>query len=199
MDLLIFPISGFPKGFQLTFLSALSGLLFLLIYGRLSNQGKLRNVKDRIYASFLEAVLFRNSGSIAIRAQGRMLYLSLAYFSLAIPPILVLMIPCILLLAQFNLRYASEAMVPNREFKLNVILKDRGALKDLNLQLGDSLEALSAPLREMRENKASWRLRAKSSGTEQIRLTLHNGEEWSMEVHTGQDVESIVSGQYASW
>ncbi|NMC63753.1 MAG: hypothetical protein GYA55_11375 [SAR324 cluster bacterium] len=194
IDLLLWPIGWLPKGLQLVVVSLLAGVVLLLFYGKVSNQVKLKNVKTKIYASFLEAVLFRHDGLVTLKAQGRMFRLAFVYFGYAVPAILMLAVPCILLLAQLNVRYGYRPLPLNEDVVLKVVYKEIDALRNVNLQGSENIEVLIPPIRMMAKKEASWRFRPINNGIGTLKL----GDQ-EEKVVVGVDEKKIVNGRVSTW
>jgi len=193
-DLLLWPIEWLPKGFQLVVVSLLAGVVLLLLYGKVSNQERLKNVKAKIYASFLEAVLFRHDGLVTLKAQGRMFRLAFVYFGYAVPAILVLAVPCILLLAQLNVRYGYRPLPLNEDVALKVVYKDAGALRNASIETSGNIEVLTPPIRMMGKREASWRLRPIDNGVGTLKLGQQEEK-----VAVGVDEKKITNGRVSTW
>lgn len=93
-----------PEGSLIT-ISLLLGVLLLWIYGKVSFQKRIKMVKRQISSSLLEAIIFRHDLRSSLAAQLGMLKGGAHYFILAVPPLIILAVPCILALAQLNLWY----------------------------------------------------------------------------------------------
>lgn len=200
MDIICSLLGVFPRGAQLVILSIIAGVILLLLYWVVSNQDRLRLTKNRIYASFLEAVLFRHDSLITLRAQARMFGLGFLYFMCAVPPILILMIPCVLLLGQLNLRYGYKALEINKDYVLSVTLKDLKQVEGLELRTDGKIEAVTPTLRILEDKKALWRVRPNQEGSSQISVGIKNSSNSQEDnVYVSNEPKAISSGIVSSW
>ena len=199
MDILTAPLQGMPRGLQLIFFSCLAGILLLLLYGRVSNQQRLREIKTGIFASFLEAVLFRHDGMTALKSQARMLKLAFFYFLSALPAIFVLMIPCIFILGQLNSLYGYEPLPLDRDTLVSVRLKDRGLLKEVTLKSGSGLDITTPPIRIIEEGTAAWRIRPLAETASHIETGSESGGPWEHEEVTATPAHRITNGRSGTW
>ncbi len=158
-DLLLLPFNGFAPGWGLVALSAVSGVIFLLIYGRCSNQAKLREVKRNIGATLLETVLFRRDFGLCLQAQGRLFGLACRYLFLAVPPIVILAIPGLIILAQLNLRYGVRPLQLGEHALLKVRLERVAEVDRVVLSTSPGIHA-TAPVRIRSTGEVVWRLDA---------------------------------------
>lgn len=192
--------SFIPKSWGLLLLSFVAGVLLLLLYGKVSNQKGLKRVKDRIYSYVLESVLFRHDIRTALAAQGRMFVLAGVYLGHALPALLVLAIPCIILLAQMNLWYGYLPLQMQGETVLTARLADSAQLQQVQLETSPNVEAVTPALRIAEQKVVQWRI--KMNTTDQGYLTLKVGDSGQKETipvigmnHTG----SIPTGRYSDW
>jgi len=184
IDWILYPFSGCPKLWGLVYLSLLAGVLFLLCYGQVSNQKAIKNVKRKIFASLYESVLFRHDLKTCLKAQWRMLIGGAVYFCLAVPPIIVLMIPCVLLLAQINLRYDSNGLIPHQAAIIRVNVTEQVALNEIKLSLagaGASTVEITPKLRDLENNEAVWRIVPTEKTSFEVNISLKD-ETYSLPV-----------------
>ena len=203
VDLLLWPMRWAPAGAQLVYLSALCGVLFLLIYGKVSNQRAIADVKRGIYAAFLEAIIFRHDLKVSLAAQGRMLVNGTKYFLLAVPPLIVLLIPCLFLLGQLFVRFGVEGLRAGEPVLLTAKLREHGAVLKSELQVVEGLTA-SEPVRIPSTGEIFWRLVLRADKDQSaaataavVKLTLPEGIV-EQPVSVG-GVGVAAGGLFASW
>lgn len=156
-DLSLYPFRGVPKLWGLLFLSVVSGVLLLLCYGVISNQNGIRNIKRKIVAALFESVLYRHNLRICLAAQLRMLVGAAVYFAYAVPPIIVLMIPCLLMLAQFNLRYETDGLKVGEPALVRVKVDNETYLDTISLTTSENVD-VTPRLRVLEDNEVIWRI-----------------------------------------
>lgn len=110
-----------PPLFGLTYLSAAVGIGMLWVFGKTSNQKRMRQVKRRVQAGLLELRVFVDEPVISLRAQKSLLAANLTYLFLALRPALWMAVPLGLLLIHLEsfyqrapLRTAEPALVTMR-------------------------------------------------------------------------------------
>src|SRR4030043_1188364 len=108
--LLLPPFRSLNPWAGMAFISLLTGLLMLLIYRLTSNQSGICRVKDKIKAHLLELRLFKDNMGVTMKAQGQILQANFRYLGLNLKPLLVMIVPLILILAQLNLWFGSEPL-----------------------------------------------------------------------------------------
>lgn len=171
-DLLCAPFARLSPWGAMAFLSLLTGLLMLLVFRFTSNQKGIRRTKDLIKGHLLEFRLFKDNFGVTMRAFGHVLLYNLRYLAYALKPLLVMIIPLLLILAQLNARFGYRPLHPGEQVLLKVKLV-RG-MNPLNLDLtiapSKSFTVETPPLRIEEEGEVDWRLRAVEAGHHDIVL-----------------------------
>lgn len=193
------PFSDPLSSWGLLLVSVVSGVVFLLIYGAISFQQALKRTKRKIYAAVLEAVLFRHDLRTSLSAQGRLFQYGTVYFALAIPPIIVLLIPCLVILAQLELRYGARPLRVG-ESSVVVLQVSRPELVDKAQLIADPNLAVTPPVRVREKKEIVWRVDALGPGLHQVKVALADGsaaiaEEIPVATHPGR----IETGIYNEW
>jgi hypothetical protein len=176
VDLLLWPFTELLPIWGLIAVSVISGIVLLICYGKISQQAKLKAVKRKIYAALLETILYRHDLRTCLRAQGAMLMGGVTYFLLAVPPILILALPCILLLSQLNMHFGFRPLVPGEHAIVEVAVADAEALNTVQLT-GSAGVDVTEPLRVSSEKRAFWRVTIKETGDQTVALKMGDGAE----------------------
>jgi uncharacterized membrane protein (DUF106 family) len=165
-DLLLFPFRSLNPWAGMVFVSLLTGLLMLLIYRWTSNQTGIRRVKDKIKAHLLELRLFKDNMSVTMKAQGQILRANLRYLALNLKPLLVMIVPIVLILAQLNVWFGSEPLAVGRPAILKVRLEPGQDVMGTELALEAPSEVVveTPPLRLEEPREVDWRLRPAAPG-----------------------------------
>ena len=159
VGLLLRPFLGFSPFLGLFVVSALAGVVLLYLYGKVSAQKKIRALKRQIFANLQEVVLFRHDIGIMLRAQGRLFKCSALYFAYAFPALIVLMIPCLLVLAQLNLYFGVRTLQPGETALLKIKLSSPAKIREVSLETSQNLE-VSPAVRSPADGEVAWRLKA---------------------------------------
>lgn len=199
---LIEPLSGISAVWSLTVVSILVGLFFLFIFGKISNQNRLRAVKRAIAASFLEAIIFRHDFGTSLRAQGAMLLGGCKYFMLAVPPLLVLLIPSLFILGQLNLRYGYKPLELGEHSILGVQLRDDSQLYRVSLINPPEGLEITPPLRIKSSKEVLWRVTPTAPGDKKLVIKLgDSGQELQAEIKVAGSapLPEITAHNDTSW
>lgn len=154
-NLILLPVNSFSDEVKIIYISVLSGIIFLLIYGKVSNQKGLKEVKRKITARVLEVALFRHSIKVCLRSQVNLFKQGFKYLSFALIPLLILMVPCILIMAELNYHFQSKGLSKNDEAIIEVAFNEPMDLADYKLSSEEG--KLSPALRVDDEAKIFWK------------------------------------------
>jgi hypothetical protein len=185
-DVLFLPFARLHPWWGMVFISLLAGLFMLWIFKRFSNQRAIRLTKDRIKAHLLEFRLYKDNPAATGRAFGLILLQNLRYLSLTLRPLLVMIVPLALILAQLNARFGFRPLEPGE----SVLLKARTAegvsllQSEITIDSGARLAVETPPLRIEEEREVDWRLRAVSPGGGFVAIRL-GGEDFSKSIQVG--------------
>jgi hypothetical protein len=156
---LVFPVTELlGRSGSFVLISLIAGLLLIIVYGKISAQGKIAKVKRTIAGALMESVLYRHSLALSLKAQGRALVAAATYAGLAIPPLIFLAIPTILLLGQLYPRYVLEPLKKGDTVTVTASFSSKvKELNDISLTGSTGLE-ISDGISVIKSNEKSWRL-----------------------------------------
>jgi len=170
-DLLLLPLSNGPRLVQMFYLSVLSGLVMLKLFGWISNQAAITTIKRALHAGLLEMYLYRDRLSMLFRAAGKTFLLNGLYFSQMVLPLLFLLIPCVILLAQFNLRYDAIWFRTGESAVLRVNVTENTRFESCSISVSEGIQVESKPVRVVSLAQLNWRLRATQRGRQSVIVT----------------------------
>src|SRR5262249_9768491 len=99
----LFPLGYLPGWLSATLVAAVTGVLLLVAVKYTSNQRAIKRVRDEVDANLLALKLFKDSTSVTLRSQARIVVGAFRLMLLAIVPMLVMALPVTLLLGQLSL------------------------------------------------------------------------------------------------
>lgn len=192
--LIFLPFSSLNPWMAMLVISLLTALLMLLIYKKTSDQDGIRRVKNRIKASLLEIRLYQNDLRTQLVSQKELLAANLQYLLYNLRPLLVMIVPIFLILAQLNLWFASRPPAPGETFLLKARFIKTVDLERLRLDLEapDGLLVETPPVRIIDEAEVAWRLRVTGPVGEPLVIQV-NGERYQKTLPAGKSRLSRVS------
>lgn len=167
------PIAVLPGYLSNTIISAVTGMFLLVIFKYTSNQRAIGRIRDDIKANILALKLFKDSMSVALSAEARIFKGALLLLVHAIPPMLVMIYPISLLLAQMSLWYQSRPLLPGEVAVMTVKLNDnvKENWPNVNIEPTSVAEVTIGPVRILSKREICWEIKALENGNHYI--TIH--------------------------
>jgi len=176
-DPLLAPFGHVHPAFDLVVWPALMGVLAMAIYKAVSNQKSLARVKSQISMRLLEIRLFSHDILQVLRSTGMILLKNFVYLGNHMLPMVIMLGPFVVVLAQLVANYAYDPSPPGSVELLHVQL-DPGAgvsPRDATLALPDGV-VLDAPPVATADHQVFWRLRAEQPGDHVLRVAIAGAE-----------------------
>ncbi|MCO6436011.1 MAG: hypothetical protein J5J06_02870 [Phycisphaerae bacterium] len=152
-----------PAWAGLVILSVIVGVVMVPLFGRLSNQAGIARAKDAIKANLLALKLYRDELHVTFRSQWRILKAIGRLQWHVLMPILILLFPMLLVLAQMGVHYQWRAVRPGEVVQVRMKV-DEARLGDrpVVLKAGPGFAVEVGPVPGGGE--MWWRLRAEEAG-----------------------------------
>ena len=176
-DLLVWPFKAMAPIWPILFISLVSGILMLWIFGKVSNQAAIKRTRDLIRGNLIGVRLFQNDVRVLLRLQGRILLDTLRYMKLSLIPMVVMLGPVLLIMIQLNLRYALRPVAPGETIVCKVQVRDAADLaKGVAIETppggGRGYPAGADPFGA----EVAWRLRIEEPGRYTVRVRVGDSE-----------------------
>jgi hypothetical protein len=169
------PIAVLPGWLSNTIISAVTGVCLLVIFKYTSNQRAIGKVRDDIKANLLALKLFKDSISVTLHAETRVFKGAFLLLFHAIPPMLVMILPVSLLLAQMSLWYQSRPLLPGEAAVMTVKLNDNVEKNwpTVNIEPSPAAEVTVGPVRILSRRQMCWEIKALKDGKHRITLNVN--------------------------
>jgi hypothetical protein len=168
-DLVVWPFRSLDPIWALLVVSLLAGVMFLWVFGKISNQDRVRHVRDWIRGNMMAIRLYGDDLGLLFLLQGRILRATLTYMRLALFPILVTMVPFLLIVIQLNLHFGFEPLAPGESTVVKVTLRDGSPMgAKVDLEAPDGVVIETEPVRVESLNELAWRVRGDVAGRHQL-------------------------------
>jgi hypothetical protein len=193
------PIAVLPGWLSNTIISAVTGLFLLVIFKYTSNQRAIGKVREDIKANILALKLFKDSISVTLHAEARVFKGAFLLLFHAIPPMLVMILPVSLLLAQMSLWYQSRPLLLGEVVVMTVKLNDniKGNWPTVNIKPTSLAEVTVGPVRILSRREICWEIKALENGKHIITLDI-NGHQIEKELANGDGFMRVSSTRPAS-
>jgi hypothetical protein len=180
------PIAVLPGWLSNTIISAVTGVFLLVIFKYTSNQCAIGKVRDDIKANLLALKLFKDSISVTLRAEARVFKGALLLLVHAIGPMLVMILPVSLLLAQMSLWYQFRPLLPGEAAVMTVKLNGsvEGNWPTVNIEPTSTAEVTVGPVRILSKQEICWEIKALENGKHHVTLDV-NGRQIEKELAIG--------------
>ena len=180
-DLLCWPFLGLPPIWAMAFVSLISGVAMVWIFGKVSDQGTIKVLRDQIRGNLIGVRLFQSDIGVVLKLQGRIFGDTFRYMKLALVPLVVLLVPVLLIMTQLNLRFAVRPLAPGEATVVKAVVRDAEVLAETASLEADAGVTIETPAVRMRTaGEVAWRVRAATPGDH--RLVVRIGGE-SVETH----------------
>lgn len=189
-DALVWPFRGLPPIWPMVFISFVAGIVMLAIFGKVSNQAAIRQIRDRIRGNLIGVRLFQNDIGVLLRLQGTILLDTLRYMRHSVVPMLIMLVPVLFIMIQLNLRFAIRPMAPGETAVFKVAVRDTAAIiEGVAIETPQGITVETPAVRIPSEREVAWRIRADAPGR------------YTMQVHIGAEVvekDLVVGSGWAS-
>ncbi|MGD9724418.1 MAG: hypothetical protein AB7O59_24195 [Pirellulales bacterium] len=195
-DWLLAPLSGLAPWITLLVWSALAGVLMAVVFLYTSNQQAIKRAADRSRAQVLAINLFGHDPRTILTSFARLLGQSGLRLWLLVPPVLVMLVPFGLLLAQMALRYEHTPLAPGKSaiVKLEINEADWPRHQQVALEPGPDVIVETPALRDAQEHAIYWRLRPTTAASGVLRWRVGDDVvEKRLDVDSGDGRLSNVS------
>ncbi|UCG32567.1 MAG: hypothetical protein JSU68_12995 [Phycisphaerales bacterium] len=176
-DLAFAPFGSAPPWVALVALSAVAGLLMMIVFKYTSYQTKLKAVSDRTRADLLAMKLFKDDLSVTfasqwdlLRATGKRLWYSLW------PPMAVMIVPFVLAIAQIGVRYEFRPLAIGEHALVTLRLSEDAfqANAGVPLEAPDGVEVVTGPVRVPAEATIYWEVRVAGNGDHELAWQINH-------------------------
>ena len=163
-------IAGLSGWLSNTIISALTGLVLLAIFKYTSNQRAIGRVRDDIKAHMLALKLFKDSIAVTLQSQGRLFKGAFLLLFHAVRPMLVMIVPVSLLLAQLGLWYQSRPLQSGEQTIVTMKLNDNidSPWPNVDIEPAPAAEVVTGPIRIFSKRQICWEIKARENGYHRI-------------------------------
>jgi hypothetical protein len=180
----LLPFRGVSPMVGLTVFSLVSDVAMLYVFKWTSDQEGLDLVKRKIYAGIFEIRLFNDDMRAILAAQRDILRYNLSYLRLSLRPLMFMIVPFVLIIAQLQLNYGYEGLVVGDPVIVKVTMAsadsddDGGSTAatrpapDVELEVPAGLRLDTPRLWIPSLNEAAWRLVPEESGNYELGIRV---------------------------
>ena len=176
-DVVLSPLSGVSPIWGLLIVSAVTGVVMVAIFKYTSNQDGIKAAKDKISAYLMEIRLFKDDMRVMFSAQGKIMRTNLTYMRYAVTPMLFMIVPVVLIIAQLAVRYIDRPLRPGDSLIVKLQLDERSFDESTNISVdtGEGLRLETPILRIPSRGEIDFRIGVLEDGDQEF--TIHIGDE----------------------
>ena len=186
------PIAVVPGWLSATIVGIVTGVLMLLAFKYTSNQVAIKKVRSEIKANLLALSLFKDSVRVNLRSQFRILWAAVRLLGYSLVPILVMLVPMSLLLAQLALWYQARPLGVGEEAVVTMNLNGNAAATWPNVRLETAREFKTTlgPVKVSDEHAVCWNIQAAETGYHRLVLDI-DGAQFAKELAVGDGLMRV--------
>lgn len=154
-------IGTMPGWLSNTIISAVTGTMLLVIFKYTSNQQAIAKVRDDIKASMLALKLFKDSFPVTLKSCFGAFGGAFRLLFHSIRPMLVMIVPVCLLIAQLAQWYQARPLRVGEEVLVTVSASD---INNIDIVRGEMLEVVSGPVRIPSNGQVVWQIKTVEPG-----------------------------------
>ena len=150
-----------PPAFGLAVLACLVGLAMLWLWGKTTDQKRLKAARQRVWAALLELRLYVDEPAVSARAFLRLCAANLRYVGLALRPALILFVPVAILLVHLAAFYRGAPLAPGKDALVTLGMSETwNPASPVPLLFAPPEVAVTSPaVRSLDRREVSWRIR----------------------------------------
>lgn len=187
-DIVFAALGWLGASLALLVIAQLLGVGMLYAWRYTSYQSGIAAARRTMWASLLGSWLFRENQLAAFRAQANMLWQSLKVLAFAVPPLIVLAIPFLIITVQIGLRYEYRPPAAGEPVRVIATLATDTEPHSITLSTPGEVELLSGyPTYDAERRALTWAVRADAAG----KYTLDFGDEAMLPLIIGQGLPRL--------
>lgn len=159
-------LKALPPWLSLTILSALLGVVLLVLFKYTSPQTAIGRVRDRIKSNLLAMKLFKDNIPVVLKSQVKVFIAAVMLLVYSIPPMLVMILPFCLVLGQLGVWYQARPLDVNERA---IVTMQLSAAEDrpmplVSLAPSDAIRVVAGPVRVPTKQQVYWQIEAMQPG-----------------------------------
>jgi hypothetical protein len=176
-DLLLYPLRWLPPVAGLAAVAFVSAVVALIVVKRTSNQSRIRDAKNGMYAALLEMRLFNEDLGAILRASIDVLASNARYLRASLVPVLWLIVPFGLLVTHLDAFYANGGLTVSEHALVTAHVRGQSAsgAPQASLDVPAGLTVDTSPVWFPALGELVWRITPDREGT--YALEVHDGAE----------------------
>ena len=185
-DVICWPFRALPPIWALGVISFASGIFLVWLFGKTSDQKRVREVRDRIRGNLIGVRLFQHEIGVVLSLQGKIFGDTFRFMGLALVPLLIMLVPVLLIMTQLQLRFDVRPLEVGEPVLVKALVREASTLDGtITLEVPEGVTVETPPVKIRSTREIVWRLRVDRPG------------DHALVVRTGDEVleKQIVAGR----
>jgi hypothetical protein len=193
-EALLWPFDILPRRLGLLVFSVVSGLLMLLLVGKVTPQGRLKHAREQMSSAIYELRLYLDSPRRIFVAQGRLVLWSLNYLAYLLPAFALLLPVLAVLYAPLEIRYGLQPLALEGDALVRIDLRaPLPAAEQATVDGGTKVKLAAPPVLLPDERVLYLRLGIAEPGLHRVRIEAPG---WQVEMRLS--AESRTGGEVSA-
>ena len=164
-DVICWPFRALAPIWALAVISFASGIFLVWLFGKTSDQDRVREVRDRIRGNLIGVRLFQHDIGVVLRLQGKIFGDTFRFMGLALVPLLIMLVPVLLIMTQLQLRFDVRPLEVGEPVLVKALVREASTLDGtVALEVPDGVTVETPPVKIRSTREIVWRLRVDRAG-----------------------------------
>lgn len=173
--LLVWPFQATAPLWPMVFVSFVAGIVMLWIFGKVSNQDAIKDIRDTIRGNLIGVRLFQHDIGVLLGLQRTILKDTLRYMMHSLVPMLFMLVPVLLIMIQLNLHFSVRPLAPGESTVFKVHVRDASAIRDgVTLEAPEGITIETPAVRIPSQREVAWRVRGDEPGRYAMKVRFGN-------------------------
>ena len=164
-DVICWPFRALAPIWALAVISFASGIFLVWLFGKTSDQDRIREVRDRIRGNLIGVRLFQHDIGVVLSQQGKIFGDTFRFMGLALVPLLIMLVPVLLIMTQLQLRFDVRPLEVGEPVLVKALVREASTLdRPVALEVPDGVTVETPPVKIRSTREIVWRLRVDRPG-----------------------------------
>jgi uncharacterized membrane protein (DUF106 family) len=164
-DVICWPFRALAPIWALGVISFASGIFLVWLFGKTSDQKRVREVRDRIRGNLIGVRLFQHEIGVVLSLQGKIFGDTFRFMGLALVPLLIMLVPVLLIMTQLQLRFDVRPLEVGEPVLVKALVREASTLDGtITLEVPEGVTVETPPVKIRSTREIVWRLRVDRPG-----------------------------------
>ncbi len=183
-----------PGWLSNTIISAVIGIILLIVFKHTSNQNSIGLIRKTINANLIAPRLFKDSLLVIFESMWNVIKNSLLLLVHALRPLAVMIIPLFLILSQMAMWYQARPLHTGEDALVSLKLNDNitHPFPDIAIQASSDYQVVQGPVKVLSKHEVYWTIKVLTEGYQKITFNV-DGQKIDKDLAVGNGFMLISS------